>query len=101
MFERNVCGLGTSGDSASTVELGMKITHLSAKFAVLEPKYVTYVNRVHLMRKYFEGGHGEIPENELRTCARLRGTLNSMKTFVKSPTTHFQFPSSRCVQENH
>ena len=55
----------------------MKITHLWAKFAILKPERESCRSD----EKIFFGcggvwmGHGGIPENELRTCACLRGAL--------------------------
>ena len=65
---------------------GMKITHLSAKFAVLKPKWMIYVNRVDPMRKSFLGGAG-YGRDMLYTrewTANMRGALKSIKTFLIS-----------------
>ena len=42
----------------------MKTPHLSAKFAVLKPKRVTYVICADPMRKYLLGGGGVVVEAE-------------------------------------
>ena len=67
----------------------MKITHCSAKFAVF--KIGDQCESCRSDDKIFFGGrvvwtgHGGIPENELLTCAHLRGALKSIKTtFLKS-----------------
>ena len=36
-------------------------------------------------------GHGDIPQNEVQTCARLRGAFNSLKTSLKSLQLIFNF----------
>ena len=57
----------------------------SAKFAVLKPKQVTYVNRVDSMRKVFFGGGGE------RASAHTRGVIGRRHRL-------FSFQSSFCYR---
>jgi hypothetical protein len=49
----------------------MQTSHLSAKFAILNPEYVTYVIRVDLIRKVWEGGIWIITGCERTSDARL------------------------------